>query len=65
MFGYVGDDAADLLYNYTLGKYRIVVEGVYWYNLVDPEGRLILSPSGSTMYVYGTVRDFAKYNSIE
>lgn len=58
-------NVTDLVAGYRLGKYRIVVEGVYWYNLVDPEGRLILSPAGSTMYVYGTVRDFAKYNSIE
>lgn len=58
-------NVTDLVAGYRLGKYRIVVEGVYWYNLVNPTGNLIQTASGNTIYVYGTVRDFAKYNSIE
>lgn len=65
VFKQSGSDVVDLLYNYKIGKYRIVVEGVYWYNLVNPTGNLIQTASGNTIYVYGTVRDFAKYNSIE
>ena len=65
VFTTAGDDATELLYNYMLGNYRIVVEGVYWYNLVNPEGLLILDQDDQPRYVYGTVRDFAKFNSIK
>lgn len=54
-------NAQNLLYNYKLGNYRIVVEGIYWYNLLAKNGDLI-QIDGKTQYVYGTVRDIATYN---
>lgn len=62
VFGVVGEPADEYIYQYQLGNYRIVVEGVYWYNLADKDNKLVKTSDGKIRYVYGTARDIALYN---
>lgn len=56
--GVAGDNAEDLLENYNMGNYRIVVEAVYWWRPVYWEG-WTFRKNGSEVWIYGTIQELA------
>lgn len=57
-----GGDIPTLLTGYEKGDYRIVVEAVYWYRVVDKDCRFVRTDDGQILWTRGTVRDIADYN---
>lgn len=56
--GVAGDDAEDLLENYNMGRYRIVVEAVYWWRPVHWVGQTFRI-DGQATWIYGTIQELA------
>ena len=63
VFSYAGEDWKTYIEEFDAGRYRIVVEALYYYRLVD-YNRQSMMAGGNTLAFYGTVRDIAKYYDI-
>ena len=60
VFSYAGEDWKHYIEEFDAGRYRIVVEALYYYRLVD-YNRQSMMAGGNTLAFYGTVRDIARY----
>ena len=58
-----GDDIDDLLDGYNNGRYRIVVEAIYWWRPVSYNGALMRDASGNRTWFYGTIKNGAVFDN--
>lgn len=58
-----GDDLVDLLTGYAEGRYRIVVEAIYWWRPVSYNGALMKDASGNRTWFYGTIKNGAAFDN--
>ena len=56
-------DLADLLTGYAEGRYRIVVEAIYWWRPVSYNGALMKDASGNRTWFYGTIKNGAAFDN--
>lgn len=57
-------DINDLYLGYHEGKYRIVVEALYWYRPVAGSGDMLKNYAGNRWWTYGNVNNIAWWNSL-
>lgn len=57
------DDLQDLLDGYNNGRYRIVVEAIYWWRPVSYNGALMKDASGNRTWFYGTIKNGAAFDN--
>lgn len=58
-----GDDIDDLIQGYLEGRYRIVVEAIYWWRPVSYNGALMRDASGNRTWFYGTIKNGAVFDN--
>ena len=54
---------ADLLTGYAEGRYRIVVEAIYWWRPVSYNGALMKDANGNRTWFYGTIKNGAAFDN--
>lgn len=59
-----GDDTEELMTGFSEGRYRIVVEALYWWRPVHYTGVMMQNAKGARVWIYGTVKNGAMYDSI-
>lgn len=57
-----GDDVDDLISGYLEGRYRIVVEAIYWWRPVSKTGSMMRDASGNRAWFYGTIKNGAVFD---
>lgn len=66
VFGKNGGDVDDLLSNYNMGNYRIVVEAVYWWRPVSWQGTTLKNSwNGKPTWIYGNIQQLADFDQTE
>ena len=58
-----GDDVDDLITGYSDGRYRIVVEAIYWWRPVSYNGALMKDANGNRTWFYGTIKNGAAFDN--
>lgn len=59
-----GGDINDLYLGYHEGRYRIVVEALYWYRPVAGSGDMLKNYKGTRWWTYGNVNNIAWWNGL-
>lgn len=57
-----GDDVDDLITGYSEGRYRIVVEAIYWWRPVSKYGSMMKDANGNRAWFYGTIKNGAFFD---